>query len=1020
MITPIRNISFNIIKKQSKLNKNNKNEVGQTFLCINSSKLNFTGYLSYAPKVSFEYGVENNFFQLPKKTLEDGTEVQFQPDKEQLECAKYLSEGKNVVFEAPTGIGKTAVAHFIMTKNLAERKKSVYTVPIKALANDKYDEFCKIYGEQNVGILTGDRKINPNALIVIMTTEIFDNQAKTMTVSEAKKHGTVIFDEVHNITDKDRGMVWENSIVNAGLLGIQMLALSATIGNSDEFTSWIDSVSSRETVKVSVSPDKRPVPLKYYLYADDGAKGKKFYPIMLGEVDISRNLPDMSQTIIDIIYNAQQEGFERAFVDEQNKKRKEQNELISIEQYNANENYRYEIKSRLEEEFGENWITIDFSDEENREKLKEMFIYLSGADMEQIDLAASRNGVKSLSDRQKRALNIIFELDKNSQMTISDEDYEIAYCKLRKAVGSIKCDTESFKKQLREKFPHLTKTQLDLIPELLSTPGVKNVQNIQKGVKQINYASFIRKLAKKDMLPAIIFKLSQRECEETAEELLQPQKDDEIEDGTGKSFSINNEPLDLLNENEKEQIRQIFNKYEERGVYLGSDNQKEMLLRGYAVHHAGKLPQYKKLVEELFSKKLIKVVFATSTLGAGINMPAKTVVMSSVNYKRLDSKTRKIKETYVTSSEFKQMTGRAGRRGIDEVGYVVLYGLTPDEVVNNASTSKTSLKTGDLRVAYELMKSEPEPLISAARPDPVSLILDYYAKKGNKTRKLWDIVNTSFRVYTAEDKDKTGEQFYRELENYTQILLGMDYLTKDYETNDYVLTPKGKILSKSQSLNPLLLSSLVCNEKLQNISALQLAQIAGHLQGASPKPDMRQFKELIAQKLDIAKIDNSKADISLDDFEKARQIVQSVDDTIAKRLLNKGVDSDDVIYSDTFAGMVTYLFACYNETKPEDSIDNFEKISMDLDIDLSEFKNSNKEYERRSTEGNIYKIIAGSIATLRQVIEICSFALANEEDFPNVFYWENLRKLAQEAIGLLDREPINNDPNYANQRKADK
>ncbi|MBR5304493.1 MAG: DEAD/DEAH box helicase [Candidatus Gastranaerophilales bacterium] len=1008
MITPIRNISFNIIKKQSKLNKNNKNKVGQTFLCINSSRLNFTGHSSFAPKVSFEYGVENNFFQLPKKTLEDGTQVQFQPDKEQLECAKHLSDGKNVVFEAPTGIGKTAVAHFIMTKNLAERKKSVYTVPTKALANDKYDEFCKIYGEQNVGILTGDRKINPNALIVIMTTEIFDNQAKTMTVSEAKKHGTVIFDEVHNITDKDRGMVWENSIVNAGLLGIQILALSATIGNSDEFTSWIDSVSSRETVKVSVSPDKRPVPLKYYLHAEDGVKGEKFYPIMLGEVDISQSLPDMSQTIINIIYNARQEGFER-------KSRNEQYKMGGAEQYSADENYKDEIKLRLEEVFGKNWITIDFSDEENREKLREKFNYLSGADIEQIDLAA-KNGVKSLSDRQKRALNIIFELDKNSKTTVSDKDYEIAYNKLRKTIGPVKCDTEAFKEKIREKFPKLTKTQLDLIPELLSTPGVKNVQNIQKGVKQINYASFIRKLDKKDMLPAIIFKLSQRECEEAAEGLLQSQKDDEIEDGTGKSFGINNEPLDLLNENEKEQIRQIFNKYEEKGVYLGSDVQKEMLLRGYAVHHAGKLPQYKKLVEELFSKKLIKVVFATSTLGAGINMPAKTVVMSSVNYKRLDSKTKKLEETYVTSSEFKQMTGRAGRRGIDEVGYVVLYGLTPDEVVNNASTSETSLKTGDLRVAYVLMKSEPEPLVSSARPDPVSLVLNYYAKnKENQTRGLWDIVNTSFRVYTAKDKDKTGEQFYRELENYTQILLGMGYLIKDCATNNYVLTPKGKILSKSESLNPLLLSSLVCNEKLQNISALQLAQIAGHLQGASPKPDMSEFKELIAQKIDIAKIDNAKVDISIDDFVKARQIVQSVDNTIAERLLNKGVDSDDVVYSDTFAGMVTYLFACYNEAKPEDSIDNFEKISTDLDVDLSEFKNSNKEYVRRSTEGNIYKIIAGSISTLKQIIEICEFALKNEEDFSNVFYWENLKETAHEAIKLLNKEPINNDPNYANQ-----
>ena len=107
------------------------------------------GYLGNRPKVTYEWGVENNLFKLPKVTLDDGVEVQIQPDKSQLECAKKLYEGDDVVFCAPTGTGKTAVAHYIMTKNLNEGKKTIYTTPLKALANDKLREFRKIYGEEN-------------------------------------------------------------------------------------------------------------------------------------------------------------------------------------------------------------------------------------------------------------------------------------------------------------------------------------------------------------------------------------------------------------------------------------------------------------------------------------------------------------------------------------------------------------------------------------------------------------------------------------------------------------------------------------------------------------------------------------------------------------------------------------------------------------------------------------------------------------------------------------------------------
>ena len=102
--------------------------------------------------------------------------------------------------------------------------------------------------------------------------------------------------------------------------------------------------------------------------------------------------------------------------------------------------------------------------------------------------------------------------------------------------------------------------------------------------------------------------------------------------------------VDLLTPKEKEEVQKILDKYEQNNVYLGPNFEisKEMLLRGYGVHHAGRLPQYKKLVEELFSKKLTKVVISTSTLGAGINMPARTVVMTNTAYKKYNPETKEV------------------------------------------------------------------------------------------------------------------------------------------------------------------------------------------------------------------------------------------------------------------------------------------------------------------------------------------------------------------------------------------
>ena len=166
----------------------------------------------------------------------------------------------------------------------------------------------------------------------------------------------------------------------------------------------------------------------------------------------------------------------------------------------------------------------------------------------------------------------------------------------------------------------------------------------------------IRVLHEKDMLPAIYFTFSRKKCDEQMEKCAE---------------------LCLVTPREQEEIRQIVDDYIAENPYLYKNKHIEYLLLGVASHHAGLLPGWKILVEKLFQKGLIKVVFATETLAAGINMPARSTVISSIS-KRTDNGHRTL-----TPSEFLQMSGRAGRRGMDEIGYVTIVGTafqTPDEV----------------------------------------------------------------------------------------------------------------------------------------------------------------------------------------------------------------------------------------------------------------------------------------------------------------------------------------------------
>ncbi|WP_299086785.1 RNA helicase [uncultured Microbacterium sp.] len=185
----------------------------------------------------------------------------FDLDPFQIAGCHALEDDRSVLVAAPTGAGKTIVGEFaIHLAMLHPGDKAFYTTPMKALSNQKFRELQQVYGESEVGLLTGDTNINGNARIVVMTTEVLRNMLYAES-SALQGLRFVVMDEVHYLADRFRGAVWEEVIIHLPP-HVRLVSLSATVSNAEEFGDWLDTVRGDTDVIVS---ETRPVPLEQHV-----------------------------------------------------------------------------------------------------------------------------------------------------------------------------------------------------------------------------------------------------------------------------------------------------------------------------------------------------------------------------------------------------------------------------------------------------------------------------------------------------------------------------------------------------------------------------------------------------------------------------------------------------------------------------------------------------------------------------------------------------------------------------------
>ena len=792
-----------------------------------------------------------------------------------------IVEGHHILVTAHTGSGKTLPAEFAIEYFVAKGKKVIYTSPIKALSNQKFHEFTLNFPHIKFGILTGDIKANPEADVLIMTTEILQNTlykkkhnaisiSSTTNATNATttaslmfdmdietELGAVIFDEIHYINDPDRGKVWEETIMMLPL-HIQMVMLSATIDSPEKFALWCETRGGNSSSDKSVylaSTHERVVPLTHYSFI-----------------------------------TATQGVFKSIGKDEDLKK--QINDMI---------NKPHVIQSAKGE----------FND--------------------------------------------------------------IHYHKMKKMISLFE------QKEVRISRAHV--------------------------LNQV-----CKYLVENNMLPAICFVLSRKQLEVCASEITFPL----LEDDSKVGYIVKKECEQI--------IRKLpnYQEYIELPEYL---QMVRLLEKGIGIHHAGIMPVLREMVELLFARGYIKILFATETFAVGINMPTKTVIFTDVN--KFDGSGMRM----LYSHEYSQMSGRAGRRGIDTIGSVIhLNNLfknveltayrnmmkgTPQRLTSKFKISynlllnlidigdqhflqfcKRSMIQNDIDSELGIMQTRLTELetdvenmhgsIESMRTpqNVISHYLDSLTKRitsVNKKRKELDKEIASLQdtykyidtdkvlyiKYTDKCKELEDERYhFNNTEQYLNdnVLVILDFLEKDgflqkieeidIDKPTYVLTTKGQMATYLREIHCLVFARLLDAQKFDPLSAKQMVSVFSCFTNVSVPDDSKSHKPSTQ--------DNAVKNI----IQEITSMYDYYQDFELKERTNTGVDYE--IHYD----LIDYVLAwCDCESAPECKL-VLQKLEQEKDVFLGEFVKAILKINNISCEMERIAESCGNMALLSKLKEI--------------------------------------------------
>ena len=454
------------------------------------------------------------------------------------------------------------------------------------------------------------------------------------------------------------------------------------------------------------------------------------------------------------------------------------------------------------------------------------------------------------------------------------------------------------------------------------------------------FKTLTQRLKSEGKLPAIYFVFSKKESRHLLKYL---SKESEI----------------LTTVQEQDEIASIIKRYLEEGVYLGETLDTEALVKGYALHNAGMLPSQKMLVEELFQKKLIKVVIATETLSAGINMPAKTTVISSPRKPASTSDGGSDRKRDLTSNEFHQMAGRAGRRGIDTEGYCI-------------SISCNSLQN---KFYEDLISSASNPLTSNMDLD-YSFITNYMSNYIG-AEKLIKILSKSLYVHNSDGSINLAK---------LNELMQRYYVRKDIlQENNYInsngkLTLKGEMIKLLNGYEQIPLINLISNKTFENLTPVELAGIAGGL--ANIEYNTRDELPDKPFELDIA-AEKAFKNAAYASFAQVKNYDSRAAELYPQRIMNIN------------PRIIEHLY-CWAKLNSEE--ENSKKNWKD--IFMSEIKSSIKD------EGTLFKEINMTADLIKQLTEAAHEGLVFAETKEDSSYYSELENNLKRALCLIQREPV--------------